>query len=59
MHPFFLQGTIRGSLLPSFKTPKNSVSRSWYGAGTERVRSRSFSKSDRTRRLKSSVALVS
>ena len=47
LHPFFLQGTIRGSLLPSFKTPKNSVSRSWYGAGTERVRSRSFSKSDR------------
>lgn len=29
------------------KTPKNCVSRSWYGAGTERVRSRSFSKSDR------------
>ena len=45
--PSFLQGTIRGFLLPSFKTPKNSVSRSWYGAGTERVRNWSFSKSDR------------
>lgn len=45
--PSFCRVQFVAPLLPSFKTPKNSVSRSWYGAGTERVRSRSFSKSDR------------
>lgn len=47
MHPLLRLGTIRGSLLPSSQTPENGVSRSWYGAGTERVRSWSLSKSDR------------